>query len=285
MRPQDADHLFASADPAADLDLSASLHSVWGRIHALPDAPPRRRKRALRVALVAGVAAVIAAAMALLPATDRRDGAPGIPAPVQAFADDLSGPGVLHVVTKRTSLVNELGAVTPLPPFRTESWYALDGSAWRTRMSGTTDEFGEQVFDGSTVRAFNSTCGLLAPTSPTPTPVVPRLLELDRDLATGAAQIVGRTIVRGTPAYDVGYDLVPGDVYLFDWHLFVSTLSARLLRIEALNLPYPAGAGPAERTRQRSEVPTYEILPPTRRSARLLLPSPELRRVSGQVCQ
>jgi hypothetical protein len=285
MRTRDADELFASADPAADLNLTASLEAVWGRLEALPAAPPRRRRRTLRIVLVAGVAAAIAAAMALLPATDRRDGAPGIPAPVQAFADDLSGPGVLHVVTKRTSAINELGAVTPLPPFRTEGWYALDGSAWRTRMSGTTDEYGEQVFDGSTVRAFNSTCGLLAPTSPAPVPVVPRLLELDRDLSAGDARVLGSTIVRGTPAYNVGYDLIPGDPHPFDWHLFVSSHNARLLRIEALDLPYPAGAGPAERTRQRSEVPTFEILPPTRRSARLLLPSPELRRISPQVCR
>jgi hypothetical protein len=293
MRTHDPDRLFASADPAAGLDLTASLEAVWERVGAQPAADPpsrplrwaRRRTRRhrgvrirrLRAVLVVAVAAVIAAAMALLPATDREHGAGGIPAPVQAFADDLTGRGVLHVVTERAGAVNALGALTPLPPLRTESWYALDGSAWRTRLS-TGATFGEHVFDGSTLRAYNLTCGpLLTPSGPAPAPVVPRLLDLDREVATGEARVLGQALIRGTPAYNIGYDVVPGDLHAFDWHLFVSTERARLLRIEQLDLARPL-------IRQRSEVPTFEVLPPSRRSARLLLPSPHLRGVPQALC-
>jgi hypothetical protein len=281
MRSEDAERLFAAADPAGDLDLRASLESVWGRIDPPQRAPVQRRNRSIRAVLVAGVAAVIAAAMALLPATDRRDGAPAIPAPVQAFADELSGDGVLHVVTERAGAVDQLGRLTPLPPQRTEGWYALDGSAWRTRLSGARRGYFEEVYDGQAIRVFNSGCGLVNTFPPPPAAafgstqplqVGIQLLDFHRELSAGDARVLGRATVRGVPAFEIRYDLVPGDPGRL---LYVSADRSRLLRVEELSPPI----------RYRSEVPTYEVLPPSGRSAQLLLPSPQFREFPQPTCE
>ena len=294
---RDADRLFAAADPAADLDLSAPLAAVRERLATLPDAPPRRRAaqprargRAMRAGLVAAVASAIAVATAMLPGRDHGSSLGAIPLPVQAFADELSGPGVLHVVTERRTAVR-VGpwSALRLPPTRTEGWYALDGSAWRSRLEWSRRDYVEQVFDGRRLREFSSACGLAQPGLPTisPMPAAPvptpvdidlhppspapgeLLIELGRELGRGGVRVLGQTTVGGEPAYEVAYG--PG-IGVLDWHLFVSADRAALLQIEAPEWPLPLLG-----TRARSDVPTFEILPRTPRNADLLRPAREFR--------
>jgi hypothetical protein len=338
---RDAERLFAAADPAADLDLAAPLAAVRERLAALPDAAAPRgrgraglvgrgrgraaraglvgrgRGRAARAGLVAAAATVIAVATALLPGRDESSPLGAIPLPVQAFADELSGPGILHVVTKRASA--GIGPAVLLPPVRTEGWYALDGSAWRTRRAWTDGGYVEQVFDGRVLREFSSACGLLprsaapeARISPAPAeywppadirpgsarmpppersdarmppPISPSpgeiLLDLDRELMRGGARVLGRTTVGGAPAYEVAYGPGVGGLSRLDWHLFVSADRAALLQIEAPDRP---DAGPMLATRAVSDVPTFEILPATARNAGLLRPAPEFRGPRAPVC-
>jgi hypothetical protein len=301
--PRDAERLFAAADPAADLDLSAPLAAVRERLAALPDAPPRRRgagprarRRAARAGLVGAIASAIAVATALLPGRDESSPLGAIPLPVQAFADELAGPGILHVVTERTVPLG-LGPAVRVPPPRIEGWYALDGSAWRTRRAWTEREYVEQVFDGRRLREYTSACGLMRPglyapaarisplpAAPAPTPVDVNLhppgtpspgellVDLDRQLLHGGVRVLGQTTVGGVPAYEVAYGPGLGPL---DWHLFVSADKAALLQIEAPDWPEPLLG-----TRARSDVPTFEILPATPRNAGLLQPARELRRAS-----
>ena len=295
---QDAERLFAAADPAADLDLSAPLAAVRERLAALPDAPPRRRgagprarRRAARAGLVGAIASAIAVATALLPGRDESSPLGAIPLPVQAFADELAGPGILHVVTQRTVPLG-LGPAVRVPPSRIEGWYALDGSAWRTRRAWTQRDYVEQVFDGRRLRDYSSACGLLRPRlaspapriSPLPATPIPvdidlqppspgeLLVDLDRQLLHGGVRVLGQTTVGGVPAYEVAYGPGLGPL---DWHLFVSADKAALLQIEAPDWPEPLLG-----TRARSDVPTFEILPATPRNAGLLQPARELRRAS-----
>jgi hypothetical protein len=301
--PRDAERLFAAADPAADLDLSAPLAAVRERLAALPDAPPRRadrahrprpRRRAARLSLVAAIASAIAVATALLPGRDQSSPLGAIPLPVQAFADELSGPGILHVVTEREAMPAGPGLSVRLPPTRTEGWYALDGSVWRTRRAWTQRDYVEQVFDGRRLRDYSSACGLLRPglsspaarISPLPANSIPTpvdidlhpppptspgelLVDLDRQLLSGNVRVLGQTTVGGEPAYEVVYGAG------LDWRLFVSADRAALLQIEAPEWPAPLFGTPA-----RSDVPTFEILPATPRNAELLRPAREFRGAS-----
>jgi hypothetical protein len=299
--PRDIERLFAAADPAADVDLSAPLAAVRERLAAMPDAPPRRRAglvrlRGARLGLVAAIASAIAVATALLPGRDHDSSLGAIPLPVQAFADELSGPGILHVVTER-AVPTGFGPEVRLAPTRTEGWYALDGSAWRTRRAWTRHDYVEQVFDGRRLRDFSSACGLLRPglsspaarisplpATPLPTPVdidlhppAPApgelLLELDRELVRGGVRVLGQTTVGGEAAYEVAYG--PG-LGRLDWHLFVSADRAALLQIDGPDWPQPLLG-----TRARSHVPTFEILPATPRNAQLLRPAREFRGASN----
>jgi DNA-directed RNA polymerase specialized sigma24 family protein len=294
----------------------------------VPDAPPEPAtgsplgealaRLSARAGLVAGVAIAIAVATALLPGRDESSPLGAIPMPVQAVADELAGPGILHVVTERTSLTGGLRRAVPLLPRRTEGWYALDGSAWRTRRAWTHDEFVEQVYDGRKLREFSSACGLLRPPSPRPAapaaamppvapwsaglesrisprpappftgdPVMPPaspgelLVDLDRELTRGGARVLGRTTVDGVPAYEVAYGPGVGGLSRLDWHLFVSAERAALLQIEAPDWPDTV---PMLGTRTRSDVPTFENQPANPRTARLLLPAREIRGPRAPVC-
>jgi hypothetical protein len=271
-----------AVDPARDLDHAGDAGEWRERVLARAIAsspasarvPTRGRRRPLVIA--AAATAVTGFALALLPATSLdpatdgdRAAIPGSPA--AAFAQELRRPGVLHAVTVTRGTVDAQGRLdSGGPPVRLDLWYAVDGSRHRERMTIGDHPPTERVSDGRELNTYRLeegtvTTGPLRPTDPDAprqagTPFAARTLKLADELESGRYVRLGGAVVDGKPVTVVGTDDQPGDPYPVDQRFFLADGGRRLVRIELLELPLPAGTQPSEYRWQRDDVLRFEVI-------------------------
>jgi hypothetical protein len=274
--PED-DPRIGAADPVADRDLTAELAA--GRQRLLADIDRRGTRSRRRVAAaVAGAAAVLLAAMALLPSLGG-DRSSGLPAPVQAFADQLEGDGILHVVVEQRTIPGRGGAPTPSPPIRTAGWFDLDSRRWRTRVEQSPgDTIVEDVSDGQhvtgyviqgeDVRAERLDFEAMPPEYRRGQMPV-WLPELRSALEAGTAHVAGDATVGGRPAFVVSIDVGRTDEHAVRLSVYVARDDHAMLRIDQRIWVEPRRAW----LRSSQEVLTYEVLPPTAANRRMLEPA------------
>jgi hypothetical protein len=251
-----AERRLIAADPVADRDLTSDLARVRRRLLVDIERPVARarRRRRLPAALAATAAAAVVAAYLPSVGDDRVHGV--LPAPVQAFADDLAGDGVLHMVTRTSSVADAGGRQIRTPVSRVELWYELGGQRWRLRSrTEGSPAFAEWVSDG---RRLDGLDPALAPSW---------LPALRAALHAGATRTVSAATVQGRPAYRVVLDLVPRDASTADTHVFVARGGRHaLLRVDRRSRsPLPVAT--------RSDVLVYDVLPDTAEHRRLLEPT------------
>jgi hypothetical protein len=273
-----ADRRLIAADPVADRDLTSTLVQVRRRVLVEIDRPVARARRRRMVPVAIAATAAVAVGAALLPASggDRDGGV--IPVPVQAFADDLGGDGILHVVTRTSAFHDAPGARIRPPTGRIELWWDLDGPRWRLRIGRpTSSAFAEWVSDGRGRVAASRRGPLewLDPAQVDPawrTALMPYWLpDLRSALHAGTARVVSGATVGGRPAYRVTFDLVPRDGYDADTHVFVARDEHHaMLRIDRLGAPVSPDS---LRVVSRSQVLAYDVLPDTPDHRRLLRPT------------
>ena len=277
-----------AADPVAGRDLSSELERARRRVLVEVDRPGapasgrRRGRRILPSAIAVTAAAVVLAA--LLPSSGG-ERPRVLPAPVEAFADELSGEGLLHLVTRTTAAIDRHGRRTQVPGEHVELWYDLDGPRWRLRSSRVgSPDYAEWVSDGRTLEVVSSAQGLrLRPDRLDPAmrlQLPPSWLPGMRSaLAAGKVRIAGLATVRGQSAYRVALDLVPGDGNVTDTEVFVASDDSAMLRIDRWSAHLSPDSLPGM---SRAEVLSYDVLPdiPVHRS--LLDLSPALRRTSRE---
>lgn len=299
MPASDLIDLIERADPARgddDRDVAALRDAVLARAtaatHDVPRAPsPRRTWRAR--ALVAGAATVaVGSALALWPAsqstTDRR--APGVPgSAVAAFAQELAEPGVLRATTITRGSVDAQGRLDDGgASMRSDLWFAVDGSRFRE-----TTTIGEHppihtVFDGREYRTYTAKEGLRSrmpkeaangPGAPrfAGEPFVARTLRLADRLARGDYVRLGTETIEGRQVTVVGTDQEPQDEHPVDQRFYLDQDERRLVRIDTLELPFPAGTTASEYVWQRDDVTAFEVVPETEDVRRQLEVPAELR--------
>ena len=283
-----ADRRLIAADPVVDRDLTSTLVQVRRRVLVEIDRPVARARRRRMVSVAIAATAAVAIGAALLPASGGDRGGGVIPVPVQAFADDLGGDGILHVVTRTSAFRDASGARIRPPTGRIELWWDLDGPRWRLRIGRPpSSAFAEWVSDGRGRVAATSQRGPLEWLDPAQvdpawrTALMPYWLpNLRSALHAGTARVSGAT-VGGRPAYRVTFDLVPRDGYDADTHVFVARDEHHaMLRIDRLGAPVSPDS---LRVVSRSQVLVYDVLPDTPAHRWLLEPTDALDRRSDDV--
>ncbi len=256
----DPERLIA-ADPARDRYPSASDRArSRARLDALlaADTAPTRASRSRARPLGAGALLVAAIAAVVIGV-----GGNGGMSPAEAFAAQLDGDGIVHIVFahERTHEPGHDG----VNPRQEELWISLADGTWRVR-GRLYGHYSDQSFDGRRLTFYDSRTGetgIDTPADPAPLvgrpmagPLSPSIQPL-HDVDAGRLRVAGTTTINGEQVYD----LVPtaGVPDGFEMHWYV-TEDGELRRMSS-------GDGESSLT---TDVETYEVLEPTEANRALL---------------
>jgi hypothetical protein len=247
-----------AADPAREQE--PRRDRTRARLDALlaaDPAPPRRRSRRRPLAIAATGLAAFAAATAVIVSSPTSD-------PAQAFAAQLQGDGIVHMVFEHEKVHEPSGDTTN--PRQDEVWVSLADGDWRMRIR-LYGNYIDMSFDGRAITVYSSRTGETttdAVTSPElvagrpfPGPMAPSIKPLNDAHLT----VAGKTTIDGETVYDLTPRDVPEGLQI---HWYVNEDGQLRRMVQAAD----------DGSSLTTDVASYEVLEPTEANEALLRQQP-----------